>query len=214
MRWQEYLRPLLADRPGQVGRSPRRAAGVTSRAVPPARLARAARTLPLRPRAPRRCQPPRHHCPGPRPPAVTVPRTGRTPSAAAPPAPLSPAQAQRHGARPPRAAGRSPPAAPPQAAPAAGSPPAPAPAHHPAAHQHPCPPAHQPQPPPNTANTRVSRESRTPADVSRHSHRAAPRSDVPRAIAGVRPRSMADRQQDPWPAAAAARQNVVSWRTC
>jgi hypothetical protein len=35
LRWQEYLRPLLADRPGQVGRSPRRAAGVTSRAVPP-----------------------------------------------------------------------------------------------------------------------------------------------------------------------------------
>ena len=62
----------------------------------------------------------------------------------------------------------------------AGSPPASVPAHPLAAHQHPCPPAPQPQPPRNKANTHVSRESRTSADVSRHSHRAALPSRHPR----------------------------------
>jgi hypothetical protein len=53
-----------------------------------------------------------------------------------------------------------------------------------------------------------------PAGVSPHSHRAAPPSDVRAGHHRYETWSMADRQQDVWPPAASARQNVVSWRTC
>ena len=86
---------------------------------------------------------------------------------------------------------------------------APAPAHPLAAHQHPRPAAPQPHPPRNTANTCVIRESRTPPTC--RTTLTAPRRPATdgRAIADVRPGSMADQQQDPWPPTAAARQNVV-----
>ena len=79
------------------------------------------------------------------------------------------------------------------------------------ADRNPLTPGNRPAPQPGAGRKPGKQTHRPDSLPARASARSATDG---RPIADVRPGSMADRQQDPWPPAAAARQNVVSWRTC